>query len=323
MNTSQSNRVNMIRTVVQFCDDNVLVTAAITAFANVLAIVKNKLVLIDQLNQIAVGKTKGVTSDTRAIRATMTDIAFKCASALSAYADSVHNNTLKTLVDYPLSDLQRLRKEEVDDVCQTIHDAANTHIAAAGAFGYVLSDVTDLQTAIDLFRPVSQNPRQAVIARKTANKNVTVLINDITLDFFKQQMDRMAKTLKSTAPDFVTGYFSAREVINLGTSITRIIGAVQNATSSPLYGVLVHLQELNGGTHVYETYSHIDGTFILEGIHPADYTITYSLATYETQTTAPIHFAAGATISQTVTMKLERKRKETNIITRRLETAFI
>ena len=302
MKTSQSNRVNMFRTVVQFCTDNAAVTAVITAFAAVLAIVKNKLVLIDQLNQIALGGTQGVTLDTKALRNTMTQIAFKCSSALFAYADSINNNTLKTLVDYSISDLNRLKKEEITDICQTIHDASNTHIAAAAAFGYAAGDVTDLQTAIDLFRPVSQNPRQAVIARKTANKNVSVLVSNVNSQLFKKQMDKMALTLKSTAPDFVQGYFSAREVINLGTSTTRLIGTVQGATNNPLYYVLVQLQELNSGTHIYQTHTLPDGTFIIEGIHPADYAVTYSSNGYQTQTISPVHFAAGATITQTIVL---------------------
>jgi hypothetical protein len=152
-----SNLVNMIRATLLYCANNAAATAIIANFAAAKSALDTKLVLIDQLSQIANASTKGVTLDTNAIRKAMTDIAFKCCNALTAYAVSVNNNTLKQKVNFSKTALNRLKKDEIDDTCQTIHDEADLNIAAAGGFGYLPTDVTDLATAISLYRTAMQN----------------------------------------------------------------------------------------------------------------------------------------------------------------------
>jgi hypothetical protein len=129
-----SNLVNMIRATLLYCANNAAATAIIANFAAAKSALDTKLVLIDQLSQIANASTKGVTLDTNAIRKAMTDIAFKCCNALTAYAVSVNNNTLKQKVNFSKTALNRLKKDEIDDTCQTIHDEADLNIAAAGGF---------------------------------------------------------------------------------------------------------------------------------------------------------------------------------------------
>ena len=67
MDNQTTNRVNMIRTTENFCLANTSATSAITAFAPALAVVTSKRTLIDQLGQIAIQTTKGVTTDTNLI----------------------------------------------------------------------------------------------------------------------------------------------------------------------------------------------------------------------------------------------------------------
>src|SRR5690606_36052696 len=214
MQTRISNRVNMLRTTLNYLTDNAAATAAIAAFAGIKTTADNKLTLIDQLTQIADGTTGGVTLDTNIIRATMSNIALKCGNGLSAYAASINNNTLHAKVTYTLPQLNRMKKEEVDDVCQTIHDEADTHIADAGSFGYDAADITDLQTSIDLYRTASQSPRQAIISRSEAKKNITLLVREVIDDSFVKQLDKMVNTLKLSNIEFVNTYFRSREIID-------------------------------------------------------------------------------------------------------------
>lgn len=214
MDDKSTNRTDMIRLTVKFCDDNTSATAGITAFAPVLATTKTKLSLIDSLNEISIGTTKGVTLDAVKLRKTMTELALKCANAVIAYASSINDNTLKAKVNYTESDFKKMKKEDVDDVCQTIHDVTNTHLEKAKNYGVSEADVTDLQTAIALYRTAVQNPRQAIISKKEANKKIKEIIREIIDNLFKNQMDKMASTLKTSNADFYNGYFSAREIID-------------------------------------------------------------------------------------------------------------
>src|SRR6478609_3328759 len=94
------NSVNMIRTTLSYCGNNTSATSGITAFAGVKGTADNKLVLIDQLNQIASSTSVGVTLDTKVIQAAMISIARKCGNAVGAYAASVNNNTLRIKVSF-------------------------------------------------------------------------------------------------------------------------------------------------------------------------------------------------------------------------------
>lgn len=236
----------MINSNITYCDANTAATAGIPSFGTVSGSVKSKMVLINSLNQIAEGTTKGVTLDTKAIRKEMTALALKCANATLAFANSTSNNTLAALVNYSESKLNGLKKEDVDDVCQAIHDATDTNFAGASNFGVVASDVTDLQAAIDLYRTASQNPRQAIITKSQAKKQVATMVREVIDDLLVKQLDKMANTLKLTNKNFVDGYRQSREILDLGTTTAKVRGTVLDDEDVPLKGVIFSI--LDSGT---------------------------------------------------------------------------
>ena len=116
MDTKNNNRVNMIDTTTGFCDANTGSTSGIPAFALRLADVKTKRILMNALNQIGIGNTKGVTQDTNLLRLTMRKIAMKCANATIAFANFSHNNTLLQAVNFNKSKLDNLINNKTDSV---------------------------------------------------------------------------------------------------------------------------------------------------------------------------------------------------------------
>ena len=104
MERELSNNINMIRATLTFCGNNTSATSGIPAFAVVKGQADTKLVLLDGLNQTAGLPIGGVTTDTNIIRQAMSDISFKVGSAVSAYAASINNNTLRSKVTYTRTD---------------------------------------------------------------------------------------------------------------------------------------------------------------------------------------------------------------------------
>jgi hypothetical protein len=237
MKNENSNRVNMINANITFCDGNTTVTMSIPAFATVLAAIKAKMLLINSYNQIGGGTTKGVTLDTNALRKAMTTLAVKCANATLAFANSTNNNTLAALVDFSETELNRMKKEDVDDTCQAIHDATNNNIAGAGNFGVTPIDVTDLFAAIGLYRVASQNPRQAIISKSQAKLQVDLMVREVIDELLVKQLDKMANTLKPTQFEFWSGYKQSREIIDLGSTTAKVRGTVLDENDVPLKDV--------------------------------------------------------------------------------------
>jgi hypothetical protein len=246
MDSKNSNRVNMIRTTLQFCEENTKETEHIKAFAPALQIAKNKLVLIDQLDQIAGSTSKGVTLDTIALRNTMTEIAFKCANAIVAYAISIKNNTLKAQVNYTMSAFNKMKKDEIDDVCTTIKEVAEKYLKTLEDWGIVPQDITDLTRSVELYRVSTQNPRQAIIKRSEAIEHISQLVREI-IDTVFQVMDKLVNTLKATNESFYVTYYKAREIIDSGKGSKTITVTLKPEEHKTIYRVINGSKFVNTG----------------------------------------------------------------------------
>ncbi|MES2622657.1 MAG: carboxypeptidase-like regulatory domain-containing protein [Bacteroidota bacterium] len=299
-----SNSINMIRTVLNYLTGNPTPTSGIPAFATAKTTVTNKLVLIDSLNEIILGNSVGTTLDTNLIRAAMSDMAFHIGSSVAAYAASANNNTLRLEVNFSRPAFNRLKKDEVDDICQLIHDRGNTHIAAAGAFGCDAANITDLQTAIDLYRTSVQNPRQAIISKTDAIDNVTLLVKEIKDNYFKLQMDKMVNTVIAAEPQFVKSYFLAREIIDLGVTHTKIRGTVKDDGDVPLSGVNFELRNAITNELFAQTLSKAKGIYSISPVIPGDYNLTWSFNGYQTIIENNVHFSAGKELKRNIVMQL-------------------
>lgn len=305
MKTENSNRVNMINANITFCDANTAATAGIPSFATVLGSVKSKMVLINSLNQIAEGTTKGVTLDTNVLRKEMTALALKCANATLAYANSIHNNTLAALVNYSETKLNSLKKEEVDDVCEAIHDATDANIAGASNFGVTPTDVTDLQAAIDLYRTASQNPRQAIITKSQAKKNVTNMIREVIDDLLLAQLDKMVNTLKTSNRDFFDGYKQSREIIDLGKTTAKVRGTVLDENDAPVKGVKFVISETGTGNIIGETQTDVKGKYGITKLPVGNFDFEWSKSGYKTVTEENVHISAGKDLRRKIVMEKE------------------
>jgi len=303
MDNVSSNQTNMIRTTESFSINNASDTSGIPAFAPVVGVVTSKRTLIDQLDQIINGTTKGVTLDTILLRKTMTDIAVRCAAATFAYAASQSNNTLKAQVDFTETKLNAKKKDEVDDVCQTIREVTDANIANVSNYGVSAGDTSSLQTAINLYRTSMQNPRQAKITKDEATNEIKKLIRDVIDNSFKDQMDKMVNTLKNSNPRFVSRYFSAREIINLGSTTAKLRGNVFiDADENPAVNATVILFVTGETTPAYQTKTNTEGYFTLPNLAENDYDLKIILPTFQDYFESAIHIAKGKEIKRQVTL---------------------
>ena len=264
MNTHLTNKVTAANTVITFCLSLPVkkATANIVNFPSVIQTVQNKLVLIDGFNQIVVSDTKGITIDTKKIRIAMTDIAYKCAQAVLAFANDTKNSTLAQQVKYSPSKLKDMSKAGITTVCQAIQKATADNINDAINYGAILSDPTDLQSAIDLYSTDYTDPRQAVVIRKGAGEEITRLVKEIYADQFKGLMDIMMNTLITTNKAIVDSYHSAREIIDLGTTHTKLRGSITDPNLVPLIKAAITLTLPGKHEIIYQTTSLINGTFL-------------------------------------------------------------
>jgi hypothetical protein len=302
MKREDTNRVNMINATTGFCDANPAPTAGIPAWAAALAAVKAKMVLINSYNQVGGGTTTGVTIDTNLLRKTMTGMAFKCARGTLGYANSVNNNTLKALVNFSESELNKIVKEDVDDTCQGIHDAANDNAAAVLNYNVTATDITDLQAAIDIYRLASQNPRQAKITKAQANEQASNMVREGIRDLLAGQMDVMVDTLKLTNNEHWKAYRQAREIINLGSTSAKVRGTVTREDGAFLSNVTFTILETGTDSIVKSVITDAEGKFNASQLPPGDFDFKWELEGYMTEFEPNVHIGAGKEIKRKVVM---------------------
>ncbi len=302
MRNENSNRVNMVNTTITYVEANSTPTSGIPAFAVTLTAVKSKMVLINSLNLIGGGSTKGVTLDTNLIRKAMTQAAFRVASCVLAYARSTNNNTLVELVNYTERRLDKLKKEDVDDVCEGILNAATANVAGATNFGLVASDLTDLAAAIALYRMSTQNSRQALITKSQAIEQIDVMLRELIADLLKGQMDNMVNSVKNANLAYWKGYRQARKVINLGTTTAKVRGEVRDENTSPLKNVVFTIFETGTLTKVGEAETDVKGNFGIAQLPSGDFDFKWEKGGYSPVTETNVHIGPGKELKRKIVM---------------------
>lgn len=303
-NDTIDNKTNMIRTTHAYdtLPASVTATSGIPSYATVLALVAAKLLLIDQLNLIANGTSKGVTLDTKALKKAICFLGGKIGQALAAYAASVNNNTLLIAADFTEAKLMDIKKDTVDDKCEEIHTLGTANLLAAGSFGYSAADLLALNTGIGVYRMGMDDPRQAIISKTQAINQIKALQKETIDNLFKKQLDKMAYTLRGAPQEFFyNGHTQARVIVDLGNVTGKITGKVQNNLGQALKDVKVTVTKTSNGEVVKVVMTNDEGKFSVTKLF-GEYNITYEKTGLQTATETNVNVGAGKKVQRVVTL---------------------
>lgn len=303
MNARNSNRVSMFRAIIAYCLSNPAITATIAAFAMVFTAMQNQLSFISQNDRILLNGTKGVTSDTRRDRSIMTVLGRRIANAVLAFANEAGNETLAQSVNYTLSQLNRLKKEHIIDVCRIILDAATTNLANINAYGITAIELSDFQTSINNYATTMQAPRSASADRKQAKSKLDSQIKDFEENLLKKKLDPMVRTLETTYPDFASGYFTRRAIVDNGKNHTKFGGSITDNNGTPLKGVTITIRQYDSNVS-YTATTNFSGVFMIDGILAGDYSVDIERNGYQSITEQGVHFTPGRAVDRTFQLSL-------------------
>jgi hypothetical protein len=301
MEKKLNNTVRMINALTEFVDADSNPYSGIMNFPIVNGQVKTKMTIVNGLNLIALGTSKGVTIDVGLVRSSMEELAEKIAKGTFAFASATNNNELKARVNWTGAKLSKKQKEEVDDVCQDIHDAAADNAAAIAPYGVTASDILALQGAIDVYRPLTGKTRMTVVSINSAKKQIKDIVDGIIKFELKGQMDPMIGTLEMTNKTYHDEYFNMRERIDLGTTTAKVRGTVKREGDEALLkDVKFSIIKVSDGTVLKFDLTDVKGNFNIAEIPADDYNFMWELAGYVTVTETNVHIAAGKEIKRAV-----------------------
>lgn len=304
MEDDLNNRVRMVNGVTEFIDADSAPYVGISQVPVVNGQVKTKMTIVNGLNLVASGTSKGVKADVGIVRKAMEQIADKLAKGTFAFATATNNNTLKATVNWTESKLSKLQKEQVDDVCEAIHDAADANAAALVAYGITALDITAALAAINAYRPLTGKTKMTKVAINNAKSQMQELVSGVISFELKGQLDGLIGTLKTSNKAYYDKYISMRKIDDLANTHAKVRMQVRDEDTDAFLNDVTFKMYKVGEAAVYKQGVTKDkGTLTIPEVDVADYDFEWSKAGYITYIEGGVHIAAGQEIQRKKKMK--------------------
>lgn len=213
MNARQEAKFSMYRAVQTLCSNNQTLVNAQPAFATALT---NFNTLVNSLfgaQNIVSQQTKGIAVDKVTLKKALAQTATDIAALVFAYANKTKNNTLKQLVNFAKSDIEKIKDDLIVSTCNNIKKAANDNLPSLVDYGVNTDVLIDFQTQIDAYNDVVPQPKIAKASKTTETANIKSIIKSID-DVLKNEMDKLVISFKNTNPKFVADYKNTRVIID-------------------------------------------------------------------------------------------------------------
>ena len=219
MDTKQTNRVTMFKTVDSYLDDNNSVWSGMEPMQAAVAKFKARIIAIDRAAQVQ-ETPSGAADDKEAARDALEDVLFLMCEALAVLAHTGNDHDLLALVALRPSTLQRFDDEELSNRAATVLAEANARKTALAALNVSQANLDELTQALERFNSSKANPRTATAARAVQTQSLAGQIRE-TNGILRNEMDRLVNLFVRTNPDFVAGYKSARVIVDRGVRHTK------------------------------------------------------------------------------------------------------
>ncbi len=231
MDTEQTNRVTMFKTVSAFLDDNSSVWNSMTPLQTAITQFKDKIAAIDATAQKQETPT-GATQDKAAARNALEDVLFLASEALGALAHTSGDNDLVALTDVTRTSLDRMGEEELSNRAAGIITAANSRKTELATLKVTQANLDELNQALQDFNAAKAGPRNATATRAAQTESLPNSIREAST-ILRNQIDRMVNLFSRSNPEFVSGYRAARVIVDRAATHAAAKTAGGSSPTSP------------------------------------------------------------------------------------------
>lgn len=214
MTDRQENTQSMHYAVKKVNQDNQGIVDSVPALKTATLNLNTKIEEIDNLKEIQNLVSLGYTEDKAFKKVEMVDLGVIIIGAASAYARVINNFPLLENINYSRTELLKARDQDSITRCETVVNEVEPVIGNLADYGIEPVMLDDFKQKISFFKEVVQDPRVAIVERKSAS--------DQLIDKFSEAknillvMDGLVKQFKTTQVSYYNAYFGAREIIDLG-----------------------------------------------------------------------------------------------------------
>jgi hypothetical protein len=261
MNDRQENKVSMYLAVFRVCESYNTDWAGNVAYANAVARLGDKFLLLKDIVEIQETPITGIRKDKLNAWEAMKDEALLVSGAVTAYATTINNQQLKDAVHFTATDLMRVRDTLAEERALVIHNQANAVVANLADYGVTALTLSNLMDRIIAFEALLVAPRVAIVDKKGATGLLKSLFDEVD-SVLKNEMDPLMAVFKGSASVFYEAYFNARMIVDTGSSkpSVGIMITVKDAqTGAVLTGVDVSASMEGAPNKVYAAKVEPDG----------------------------------------------------------------
>jgi hypothetical protein len=220
MTQDQNNLKTMFDTAITFLDVHNSLWSGKVAFADAVTRVKAGLAAIETKVSGQETPIEGITVDKETLRNLLEETLLEIANQLSAFAAKTGDNDLAAQVEMTQASLDKMEENDLDLTAGRVIDLANTNkTILASDYDTPAAEIAKLTTRRADFSAKKTAPREAVVERSAKTTAIPTLIKNVR-SIFRRELDKMMTPFKRTEPDFYSGYFAARVVVDKAATQT-------------------------------------------------------------------------------------------------------
>jgi len=212
MNTELTNRVTMIKTTSSYMAEHSSVWNTLVPLQAAMTELEAKIARIDATAQKH-ETPHGATADKADARDALEDTTILMCEALGVLAHDTGDNDLLALTRATRTLLDRMGAEELSNRATAVLAQATAHRAELVTYQVSQTNIDELSAALTEFNQAKAGPRTATAERAALTESLPKLINEAS-DILKNRVDRLVSLFSRSDPDFVSGYESARVIVD-------------------------------------------------------------------------------------------------------------
>jgi hypothetical protein len=289
MNKRESARLEMYERLAAYFSENAAAVDTVPAFRAAVDRFNGHLTALKAVYDEEVAGSQGATRTKREQREALCDNLASLCATVSAYADETDNSTLQTAMDVQSYELRELRSTELVQQARHLMAIIAPHTAALAPYAILPADITAMETAINDFELLKEEPRTVISERKDAGTATDTLFEAVDREV-EARLDKMIGRYEITSPSFVVGYNTRRIIVDPATQPTRLRLEVSALRGGPIDGATATVN----GTDLTGTTDN-QGICLITGIRPGTWSVSFAHSAYKTGTLGDIVTKLGRT----------------------------
>lgn len=214
METTQTNYLNMAQATDDVCGDNEAVWTSLPAFATEVALARTHIASIRRDGQAQLGAdSKPHTQAKDDAKKSLARLASDTGAPASVCAETLGDLPAAAKLNQSYSDIYYATDLDAEDLAVNLLAAARAIDPATLANYGVTADRLDaLEDALDHYSGKIGSPRSSTVQRRARTISLEGLFDKLRA--VHSRMDRLATVFRTTAPDFLAAYETARVIID-------------------------------------------------------------------------------------------------------------